>query len=891
VSPVETRSSIRRRILVLALLPLASMALILGSYFIANRQVELRDSLRSQARVQAAYLASAATVAVFAGDVATLANLSATALREPGIKSLVFFDVDGNVLYADGAAVAASGRISLRLDADRADSLTVPINFPAPPGDDIGGPAARDAEADVLGWLQLELDDSAEVARQRELMLTSLAITVLGVLVAGLIGLRMAQRVITPMQEVVSTLQLLEAGDRRARAGLTGNDELGRLAQAVNSLADRVEESEGNLQQSVDRATASLTGALEALERRNSDLEQIRIELEAALKARDAFLARVSHELRTPLTSMLGYTDLLARSGLDDAQRRLNGNARFAAELLLGTINDLLDLARLNASAVRLELDDFDFPLCLEQVCMVHAPAAHARGLELVLAVEPDVPAVLHADQLRLCQVLNNLVGNAVKFTEHGRVVLSVYCGRRLGQRLELFLRVEDTGVGIAAEDLDRIFEAFARVEGQRTERSGGTGLGLAIVKSLAELMGGDVTVSSEPGKGTVFTCQLLLETGAGTLAGQLQQFSGQRVFLCEPDTVVRRALRGMALAAACDVTVVADVQALAARVAAGERPDAILMGLAPAECDAELVEQRMQRLATYYDGPVILASADLPPGTRIPELTHVIHLVKPLGARRLNRVLAELFGGQGEEPETAPALEGPVLGGKCILLAEDNPLNRDLILQLLTELGAEVDVAEDGGQLLQRFDPGRHELLLVDWNMPVMDGITATAELRRRAAAAPSGKPFPPVALLTAAVQDPATTGADAGVIDAVLQKPIDAARLVTTLRKLLYPARVPAVPPASFIRLAGSDLERELGRLARELATAADAGEDERARSIAHQVKGLPLGGTRWESVAVLARQVEAAGLADGHEPLAQLLAELPGGSGSVSPQGAGA
>jgi PAS domain S-box-containing protein len=483
------------------------------------------------------------------------------------------------------------------------------------------------------------------------------------------------------------------------------------------------------------------------LKRTELELVQAREAALAASRAKSEFLSSMSHEIRTPMNAVLGMADLLAETELSGEQRRYldimvaNGNA------LLELINSILDLAKIEAGRMQIEKSDFELTDLIEKTISTFGVRAHGKGLELAARIEPGVPDYLVGDPLRLRQILVNLLGNAVKFTEIGQVVLTVAKAPDCEQTGELTFTVTDTGIGIAPDQIQHIFSSFTQADSSTTRKFGGSGLGLSIVKRLADLMGGHIIVESEVGKGSRFSFSAKFGLAPRLLVPLNQvvlSLAGYRVLVVDDNQINRLIVREMISGCGADVTEAESGEhALAAILRAGKQAYHIILldGRMPGMDGLEVA--RRIREAHLPIEPIILmlSSDDLKPQlARLKELGLAAYLIKPITRKELfeaiRRVLEEANrGGRNPMPESRTA--GGALNSDTnadtlrILVAEDSPDNRLLIQAYLRREVHRVDLAENGRIAVEKFIAQPYDLVFMDIQMPELDGLNATRMIR----------------------------------------------------------------------------------------------------------------------------------------------------------------
>jgi signal transduction histidine kinase/CheY-like chemotaxis protein/ligand-binding sensor domain-containing protein len=549
-------------------------------------------------------------------------------------------------------------------------------------------------------------------------------------------------------------------------------------------------------------ANRRLADTNERLAAINRELEEARKSALAAARAKSEFLANMSHEIRTPMNGVLGYADLLDATPLTAEQRDYVATIRTSGQALLVVLNDILDMSKIEAGRIDLEARPFGVRGCVEEALDLVAPQAAEKGLDLACLVAPDVPARIVGDPMRLRQILGNLLSNAVKFTEAGEVVVEVAVAGRTPSGVTLRCTVRDTGIGIPPDRVGRLFEAFTQGDASTTRRYGGTGLGLSISKRLVELMGGTLSVESAPGLGSAFAFTLPVpvahapdEEADRVAAGRL---AGRRVLVVDDHEATRRML--VELLSTWGVSAVAagsGPEALA-QVNGGGRFDAVLVDRRLPDLDGPLVAAEVRRRTQDPQLPVVMLDALAPPDDGRPEAS--AWLRKPVKPERLRDTLLDLLvpdRAAGEPPPArVPAVHEDVRS-LSVLLAEDNIINAKLALRMLARLGHTGVLASNGREVLSALERQPFDVVLMDVQMPELDGLEAAREIARR-----WGDERPPIVALTASVmEDDVRRCREAGMND-VLAKPIVLEDLAEALQRATRHRRSRATParPAAF-------------------------------------------------------------------------------------------
>ncbi|MBA3625909.1 MAG: response regulator, partial [Methylibium sp.] len=575
-----------------------------------------------------------------------------------------------------------------------------------------------------------------------------------------------------------------------------------RDIRAQKAAERQVLELNASLERQVAERTAQLEAARAALEERTAQAE-------AASAAKSEFLANMSHEIRTPMNAVMGLTYLLEQSRLGTEQRGFVEKIKLASKSLLGVINDILDLSKVEAGQMALDEQVFSLPALLDETLGLMAVNAADKRLELALEAEPGLPAALRGDPQRLQQILVNLLGNAIKFTAEGRVCLAVRCEDRDEGRARLRFTVHDTGIGIAPDTLARLFTPFTQADTSTTRRFGGTGLGLSIVKRLAELMGGEAGARSTPGAGSEFWVALPLakaEDAASAPATRLLE-----MLIVEDDETQREALAAAARALGWRTETAGSGESALDRVrqrqAAGQAFDALVLDWKLPGIDGlEVLAALHRQLGKERTPAVVMVTAhDRNRLAAAPNAALADALLgKPVTSSSLfNAVHTAVARRTGSSQGVAQTngfdgAAGRRLDGVRVLLVDDSPINLEVGQRLLEKEGALVTLAGDGLQAVQRLqaEPAGFEVVLMDVQMPVLDGNDATRRIRTELALAA----LPVIALTAGALASERQRALAAGMSD-FLSKPFDVDALVRCLRRHVDRGRgssLPAVGPA---------------------------------------------------------------------------------------------
>jgi signal transduction histidine kinase/DNA-binding response OmpR family regulator len=650
-------------------------------------------------------------------------------------------------------------------------------------------PLVDQASGNRIGSMLIQSSLVEAEADQRHASRSLLAVMLGGLAVAAAISYLLSGAITRPLAQLVSGVKAVAAGNLDLTLPAKQRDELGELSGAFNDMVRQLS-ARRELQRLVDQS-------------------------QAASKAKSEFLANMSHEIRTPLNGVIGMSELLLRTGLNQRQHRYAGLVRSSAQALMTLLNDVLDFSKIEAGKLEVENIEFDFHATVEDAVELLSQKANSKGLEIICDIPADVPSALRGDPNRLRQILMNLLTNAMKFTTQGEIAVRVRRESLSDDGIVFRCAVSDTGIGIPPDRINRLFKSFSQVDASTTRQFGGTGLGLCICKQLAELMGGTIGVESEVGKGSTFWFTVTLGEGDAVAAEQPPALSGLRVLVVEGNRTCRNVLRDQLLAAGA-IANVADSEADALHLlnhnADGGVPfDVVLIGSRLGSSDGRYIARKIA------DSPGLARTRSLllaPTGdenepAELKSLGFSGCVNKPV--RRLllfSAIAAACRSDEGQSPDSAkngsisPAVPQGSNTACKLLLAEDNEVNQLVAVELLSEAGYRCDVVGNGREAVAAVLGGDYDLLLMDCEMPELNGFEATRAIRAAEVARGTGgaaKCRLPIVAMTASASGGDRERCLTAGMDDYCTKPFEPKVLFALIESLLSKRKFVAAEPSA--------------------------------------------------------------------------------------------
>ncbi|MCE0493412.1 two-component sensor histidine kinase BarA [Vibrio salinus] len=734
-----TRYGLRARVITLTLAPTLIIGLLLSAFFSYNRYHDLEaqviasgsniieplaiaseDALKNDSREEVRRIISYAhrKNSKFIRSIAVFNNrhqLFVTSNFHPNFQSLMY---------------PKDKRIPILSSAEMKDNNTLILRAPILAESQLSDGRTNAENIPVLGYIAIELDLSPLRLQQYKEIFLAIVVLALGLALSAVFAFRLMHDVTRPITHMKNVVDRIRRGHLDVRIEGRMHGELDDLKNGINAMAASLSEYHVEMQHSIDQATSDLRETLEQLEIQNVELDIAKKRAQEAARVKSEFLANMSHELRTPLNGVIGFTRQMLKTKLTNSQSDYLQTIEKSANNLLSIINDILDFSKLEAGKLALENIPFEFQETLEEVVDLLATSAHEKGLEITLKVDPKIPAGVVGDPLRIQQILTNLVGNSIKFTERGNIDISVEIRSTKEEQVELQFMVRDTGIGISERQQAQLFQAFSQADASISRRYGGTGLGLVITQKLVGQMGGEISLTSRLHQGSTFWFTVKLqytEIPVGSWYNSTA-LKDKTALLIEQNiqsaTIIQRTLT----LAGMDVSYM------------GELPndnthyDYILYNLSPsATTEINAISQEIEKAMTMT-GTVLIGT----PSTELALSDYLMRnypvkcLTKPLAKRKLMQAMLDSHPHHDSVALAAPSDFMPEKMPLHVMAVDDNPANLKLITALLKERVEEVISCTDGKQAVEEAQKQKFDIILMDIQMPQMDGVTACKNIKK---------------------------------------------------------------------------------------------------------------------------------------------------------------
>ncbi|AIR70840.1 two-component sensor histidine kinase BarA [Dickeya fangzhongdai] len=827
-----TKYSLRARMMILILAPTMLIGLLLSSFFVIHRYNQLQEQLADAGASIIQPLAVNSAYALTQRQPESLRQLVNMLHRHHSgiVRTISVFDARNQLIVTSNPnnphgqllQVPSGNPLPTALRLQNEEECLV-LQMPIENEGEVSAGTLISRQA-PMGYVAVELDlNTIRLQQYREMFMAAmLLLFCMGV--AMLLAYRLMRDVTIPIRNMVETVDRIRRGqlDSRVEGHMLG--ELDMLKNGINSMAMSLTAYHEEMQQNIDQATYDLRETLEQMEIQNVELDLAKKRAQEAARIKSEFLANMSHELRTPLNGVIGFTRQTLKTQLTPTQKDYLQTIERSANNLLNIINDVLDFSKLEAGKLVLENIPFSLHNTLDEVIMLLAHTAHEKGLELTLNIQHDVPEQFVGDPLRLQQIITNLLGNAIKFTEQGNIDIRIEKRRQESLQVLLEIQIKDTGIGIAEAQQTQLFQAFRQADTSISRQHGGTGLGLVITQRLVREMGGDISFHSKLNQGTTFWCTVNLQMNPHVLEPDyhFDSLQGKHLAYVEANPAAAQATLDILVHTPLTVSYSPTMEQLPERTF-----DILLIGV-PIHYRNTLLDFTPQirdfcRLASC----VILALPSMAEMEAEQLKSFGIHasLSKPITAPRLLPMLQDnsLFSQDSNERALPPPAASLSRLPLSVMAVDDNPANLKLIGALLEEQVENIILCESGADAIARAQGTHLDIILMDIQMPGMDGLQASEHIRRL-----SQHAHTPIVAVTAHTMSGEREVLLQSGMDDYLSKPIDEQMLRQTLLRhaCKTPSELPAPPTAAVTAQSPLSLDWDLAL--RQAASKPDLARD---------------------------------------------------------------
>ena len=822
---------IKYQLRITTLFPVLLVAMLFGLFY--NGQFS-KDSKQHLSRLGEAYthqLLPAAQLAILRSDHRTLQEMINASVANPEVQALAFYNAKGQLLaYRGGKHSLTTPFSPPSFTGDYIESHQLnpyTINFVAPitaPKFNLyaSSPSATQSNViialqadDILGWLSIDIDTKFMLIQRYQMYIATVFITLLGLLLSLSIHYFLSKRIYLPIARLRRSMKQILSNEFETQIKVTSPGELGIIEQGCAHIQKQYLNIINELNQHIEVSTADLQQSLELLEEKNIELSLDKKKTEEKSRQKSELIANMSHEIRTPMNGVIGFTNVLLDSKLDPLQLDYVKTIKSSAQDLLSIINDILDYSKMDAGKLNLDCIPIDIRACIDEVLALIAPMANKKGIDLIPTTTLSVPRTMLGDPLRLKQMISNLVSNAVRFTEHGYVLIRTSIDQETDKDYTVCLSVTDTGIGISSEDQSTLFNAFNQADTTITRRYGGSGLGLVICKKLAEHMQGRIALSSELHKGSTFSLYIKLEKLAAyeIEKHQIHRFSNLKV-ICSDDNPLH-------LEAMCNGLGHWGIQCI--RVNSFSQLEETFN--TNSDYDLAFVnvnqgcEQQVAQVLRKQSKPSVLLSKWLIQDYQ--SLGAQGFLFKPPNMQKLHETVESLINKVALTKTSHHELENLRtqlrLTRSTLLVAEDNPVNRMLLNSILGD-NAHIETVDNGEQAVAICNRKYFNAILLDLQMPILNGLDAARMIRQQSLL----NKYSPIILISANSCDLNKELLPKAGIDLYLQKPIDEETLLRQLLHVISQSKATAINwPLCVQKVSGNQaLATEfLGRFVEEL------------------------------------------------------------------------
>ncbi|MZI92511.1 two-component sensor histidine kinase BarA [Vibrio sp. CAIM 722] len=734
----RSRYGLRARVITLTLAPTLIIGLLLSALFSFNRYHDLENQVINSGANIIEPLAIASEDALRNDSRESVRRIISYAHRKNSkfVRSIAVFDANNQLFVTSNfhpnfeEMMYPEDKPIPPLSSSQLDENTLILRTPILAESQLVEGNWNATNAPVLGYVSIELDLTSLRLQQYQEIFSACLVLIMGLILSGIFAFRLMHDVTKPITHMKDVVDRIRRGHLDVRIEGVMHGELDDLKKGINAMAMSLSEYHVEMQHSIDQATSDLRETLEQLEIQNVELDIAKKRAQEAARVKSEFLANMSHELRTPLNGVIGFTRQMLKTQLTNSQKDYLQTIEKSANNLLNIINDILDFSKLEAGKLALENIPFEFQDTLEEVINLQATSAHEKGLEITLQVDSKIPAGVVGDPLRIQQILTNLMGNSIKFTERGNIDISVEMRSQREDSIELQFMVRDTGIGISERQQAQLFQAFSQADASISRRYGGTGLGLVITQKLVSQMGGEISLTSRLHQGSTFWFTLSLHTTDLPMSEsllELDSLENKQLLLIEPNMQAASIVQQFLVNAGMKVTYRSTLPTESTPY------DFVLLNFSPTkEVDMQAVEESIHTALSLSSNVVIgIPSTELALADHLVQTYPVQCITKPLSRKKLLQMLNSHQPKIIEPIEVLPNSDRIPL---TVMAVDDNPANLKLITALLQERVESVISCKNGLDAVKESEQRKFDIIFMDIQMPHMDGVTACQEIKKSA-------------------------------------------------------------------------------------------------------------------------------------------------------------
>ncbi|HDV5709998.1 TPA: response regulator [Legionella pneumophila] len=786
---------IKYQLRITTLIPAFLVALLFAFFYNGLFGKDLKQHMSRLGEAYIRQLLPAAQYAMLRNDYRTLQGLINASTINPEVKALAFYNADGRLIaYRGGKHSIHKPFNPPDYTGDYIESKQInpfTINFIAPitipkfnlysstEFKELSTPKIFQAD-DILGWLSIDIDTQSLLIKRYQMLIVTIFITLFGLLMGLTIHYFLSKRIYMPIARLRRSMKQILSNEFETEIRVSSPGELGIIEKGCAHLQRQYLNTVRDLNHHIEIATADLQQSLELLEEKNIELSLEKKKTEEKSRQKSEFIANMSHEIRTPMNGVIGFTNVLLESKLDPLQLDYVKTIKSSAQDLLSIINDILDFSKIDAGKLNLDCIPLDVRGCIDEVLSLASPNAHKKGIDLIPITDINVPKMVLGDPLRIKQIISNLVTNAVKFTDHGYVLIRTKIEQETDKDYTLLFAITDTGIGISPEDQTKLFTAFNQADTSITRRYGGSGLGLVICKKLCEEMHGRISLTSEINKGSTFSARIKVEklVAYEIEKNQTHRFAHLKI-ICFDDNPLHLEAIGNGLGFWGIEAIRVDSFNKLSRTLTKHKDCKIAFINVNQGCERQAAEL----IAKHKQIPFVLISKW--PINDFAALGARGFLYKPISIQKLQDLIESIANENQTEKNTNQELD--TLREQLrflhpeILIAEDNPVNKMLLTSLLNN-NANITTVDDGEMAVTACEDKKFDMILLDLQMPKLNGLEAAKMIRQKSLM----NKHSPIVLITASSSDLSSIDMKKSGVDFCFQKPIDEKQLLIQILRI---------------------------------------------------------------------------------------------------------